>query len=269
MTDQATAIGLVPFSGRPFPSAIQGRSEPAIVPASREPQEPGRAAEIKPADPATTPRTPPLAGETQIAAQQDRVQGAAKPGGSTPAGSSTTGARQPGELTEEQKKKVQVLQERDRAVRAHEAAHKLAGGSYAGQPTFETVKGPDGQAYAVSGEVSIDTSEVPNNPDATISKLETVIRAALAPSDPSAQDRQVAAEAQAKIQKARQEKEQKATKEAEKTQESGVKADPGVTASSGTNDASPSGAGKSNPVARATARRDTAFAPGTLFNLVA
>jgi SprA-related family len=117
--------------------------------------------------------------------------------------------------------------------------------------------------------VSIDTSEVPNNPDATISKLETVIRAALAPSDPSAQDRQVAAEAQAKIQKARQEKEQKEAKEAEKTQKSDAKADPGVTASSGPNDASPSSAGKSNPVARATARRDTALAPGTLFNLVA
>jgi len=46
---------------------------------------------------------------------------------------------------------------------------------------------------------------VPGNPAATIRKMETVRRAALAPSQPSAKDRQVAAEAQRKAQEARRE----------------------------------------------------------------
>ena len=177
--------------------------------------------------------------------RHSRTRPARKP---SPAGPpSAAGGRQPGELTDEEKKKVQALQERDHAVRAHEAAHKLAGGSYAGQPSFTTVKGPDGQSYAIGGEVPIDTSAVPNNPDATISKLETVIRAALAPSDPSAQDRQVAAEAQAKIQKAREQKQQNQEKELEKSKEAGGKAGPGSGANSGTHGAGPAGRAKSQP----------------------
>ncbi|MGI9387090.1 MAG: putative metalloprotease CJM1_0395 family protein, partial [Methyloligellaceae bacterium] len=88
------------------------------------------------------------------------------------------------ELTEEERKEVEELKRRDREVRAHEQAHKSAGGSIAGNPSFETVTGPDGRSYAVSGEVKIDTSPVPNNPDATIRKMEVVKRAALAPSQP-------------------------------------------------------------------------------------
>jgi hypothetical protein len=123
----------------------------------------------------------------------------------------------PDGLTEEERKEVERLRKRDQEVRAHEQAHKAAGGPYAGQVTFETERGPDGRAYAVSGEVKIDTSEVPNNPQATIRKLETVKRAALAPSQPSSQDRQVASQADAKIRQAQQElREEKAAEEAEK-----------------------------------------------------
>ena len=46
---------------------------------------------------------------------------------------------------------------------------------------------------------------MPGNPAATIRKMEAVKRAALAPSQPSAKDRQVAAEAERKAQVARQE----------------------------------------------------------------
>jgi hypothetical protein len=49
--------------------------------------------------------------------------------------------------------------------------------------------------YAVSGEVQIDTAPIPGNPGATISKMDTVIRAALASQEPSAQDSRVAADA--------------------------------------------------------------------------
>ena len=59
---------------------------------------------------------------------------------------------------------------------------------------FERVRGPDGRLYAVGGEVSIDASAA-NTPEATLAKAEIIRRAALAPADPSAQDRAVAAQA--------------------------------------------------------------------------
>lgn len=124
----------------------------------------------------------------------------------------------PDGLTEAERKEVQKLKQRDREVRAHEAAHKAAGGSLASAPSYETVTGPDGRSYAVSGEVKIDTSPVPNNPEATIRKMEIVRRAALAPSQPSAQDRQVAADAAAKIQQARAEKREQDAEEREEVQ---------------------------------------------------
>lgn len=98
---------------------------------------------------------------------------------------------------------VSELKGRDREVRAHESAHAAVGGQYAGAPVFQYQKGPDGRRYAVGGEVSIDASPVPDNPQATIRKLETVRAAALAPADPSPQDRQVAARATALIAEAR------------------------------------------------------------------
>ena len=48
--------------------------------------------------------------------------------------------------------------------------------------------------YAVSGEVKTDTSKE-RDPEATIRKMQKVRRAALAPAQPSAQDRSVAAQA--------------------------------------------------------------------------
>lgn len=99
---------------------------------------------------------------------------------------------------------LRELKRRDQQVRAHEQAHISAGGRYvrsAAQFSYET--GPDGRRYAVGGEVSIDISAVPGDLQATIRKAETVARAALAPADPSAQDRAVAASAQQLIAQAR------------------------------------------------------------------
>lgn len=99
-------------------------------------------------------------------------------------------------LTPEEKKEVQELKEQDAKVRRHEQAHVMAGGRYIrSRAQFQYVTGPDGKQYAVSGEVQIDTSEVPDDPEATIQKAQVVRRAALAPADPSPQDRRVAAEA--------------------------------------------------------------------------
>ncbi|MDC0661710.1 putative metalloprotease CJM1_0395 family protein [Marinobacter sp. SS21] len=87
------------------------------------------------------------------------------------------------------------LKARDREVRAHEQAHQSVGGQYASAPSYTYQRGPDGVQYAVGGEVQIDISPVSGHPQATIDKMRTVRAAALAPAEPSGQDRTVAAEA--------------------------------------------------------------------------
>ena len=101
----------------------------------------------------------------------------------------------PGELSEAEKQQVQELKARDREVRAHEQAHKAAGGQFAGAIQLEFTTGPDGRRYAVGGEVPIDAS-AESDPEATVRKMDVVIRAALAPAEPSPQDRSVARQAQ-------------------------------------------------------------------------
>src|SRR5690606_31300687 len=90
---------------------------------------------------------------------------------------------------------IRELKQRDQEVRAHEQAHAAIGGQYAGAATFSYQLGPDGVRYAVGGEVSIDVSKVANDPQSTLDKMQQVQRAALAPAEPSSQDRQVAAQA--------------------------------------------------------------------------
>ncbi len=92
-------------------------------------------------------------------------------------------------------KQIRQLADRDREVRTHEQAHQSIGGKYAGAMSLTYERGPDGKNYAVGGEVSIDTGPVPGNPQATLDKAETIRRAALAPAEPSNQDRRVASEA--------------------------------------------------------------------------
>nr|WP_320133100.1 putative metalloprotease CJM1_0395 family protein [uncultured Holophaga sp.] len=102
------------------------------------------------------------------------------------------------DLSKEQKDEVDKLKARDTAVKAHEAAHLAAAGGLAqGGPSFTYQQGPDGAKYAIGGEVSIDTSPVKGDPEATMAKAQRIIAAALAPADPSPQDRTVAAMATA------------------------------------------------------------------------
>lgn len=100
---------------------------------------------------------------------------------------------------------IQELAARDREVRAHEQAHAAVAGQYAGSPTYSFVRGPDGVSYAVGGEVSIDTSPIPGDPEATLRKAQQLRRAANAPADPSSQDGSVAAQAAQMEQQARAE----------------------------------------------------------------
>lgn len=147
--------------------------------------------------------------------EQLLARGNSAPRESTGAGDEReqTGARDSGDsdreaiegLTPEQQTEVRELAARDREVRAHEQAHANVGGQYAGAPSYTYQRGPDGRQYAVGGEVSIDVSPVPGDPQATIDKARIVRRAALAPAEPSPQDRSVAAEATALEQQARAE----------------------------------------------------------------
>ncbi len=109
------------------------------------------------------------------------------------------------ELSDQEKREIERLRQIDRKVRAHEAAHQAAAGSLVRGKSFRYERGPDGKQYAVAGEVRIDTSPVPGDPEATIRKMQQVQRAALAPADPSPQDRSVAAQAQRQEMRARQE----------------------------------------------------------------
>ncbi|GHT24309.1 hypothetical protein FACS189419_09190 [Planctomycetales bacterium] len=110
------------------------------------------------------------------------------------------------ELTAEEQEQVEKLKARDREVRQHEAAHVATAGQYATSgPSYTFQTGPDGGKYAVGGEVGVDTSVVSGDPQATIQKMQTVAAAALAPAEPSSQDRKVAAEARQKIAEARME----------------------------------------------------------------
>ena len=132
--------------------------------------------------------------------QQDAArasQPAPKPASSRPASST--------ELSAEERRVVAQLARIDREVRAHEQAHLSAAGGLARGASFSYVTGPDGRRYAVGGEVAIDASPVDGNPEATVRKAQQVRAAANAPANPSAQDRQVAAQASGMEQAARQE----------------------------------------------------------------
>lgn len=99
------------------------------------------------------------------------------------------------ELTQEELAMIEQLSARDQEVRAHERAHQAVAGSYAGSASYTYQSGPDGKRYAIGGEVPIDTSPIPGDPQATIAKMQVVKAAAMAPAEPSSQDRRVAASA--------------------------------------------------------------------------
>lgn len=122
-------------------------------------------------------------------------------------------------------------------VKAHEAAHKAAGGALAGPVSYTYQRGPDGRNYVVGGEVPIEIS-TGSTPQETISRMQQVISAALAPADPSPQDRAVAAQASNIQQQARQQAASANASVMEKSSSEAEKPDkslPGAAAVSGQN----------------------------------
>ncbi|MCZ4251344.1 putative metalloprotease CJM1_0395 family protein [Pseudoalteromonas shioyasakiensis] len=103
------------------------------------------------------------------------------------------------EQEQQDTEQIKELKARDTEVRIHEQAHATVGGQYAGSPSYEYQRGPDGTNYAVGGEVQIDVAEIKGDPKATIEKMQTVRAAALAPQEPSSADRSIAADATQKL----------------------------------------------------------------------
>ncbi|MEQ5814458.1 hypothetical protein J3362_02975 [Marinobacter sp. NFXS11] len=160
----------------PFPGAsFQGQVSPRV-------QTPGSAA-AEPEAPTSGARSTEASGKSESARENPESK-AGDRGGDNPQG-----------LSEQELKQLTDLKARDREVRAHEAAHQAVGGQYAGAMSFTYQRGPDGAQYAVGGEVSIDLSPVQGDPQATIEKMRIVRAAAMAPAEPSGQDRAVAAQA--------------------------------------------------------------------------
>jgi hypothetical protein len=108
-------------------------------------------------------------------------------------------------LSDEEQRSVADLRRRDLEVRSHEQTHRSVGAQYAGSIHLDYQVGPDGKRYAVSGSTPIDVAAVPNDPAATLHKMEIVQRAATAPANPSGADRQVASAAAQQAQQARAE----------------------------------------------------------------
>jgi len=201
------------------------------------------------------------------------------------------------ELSPAAKAEVAKLQARDADVRAHEEAHMAAGGSLASGATYDFEKGPDGKMYAVGGEVSIDSSAVKGDPQATLAKAQRVEAAALAPADPSGQDVSVATQAAAMATQAAADlASQNAAKAGGQTQASGAKGNPsgapaatqaaGATAPQAAGATAPQAAGATAPQAAAqggtpvrgpvravpgygTAATETGKQAGQLFNAFA
>ncbi len=88
--------------------------------------------------------------------------------------------------------KQALIEKNYNEIYAHELAHKTAGGHLAGAIVIE--RNSDG--IPVGGHVEIKMPSInTRNPEQTIKDADTVIRSAMAPSDPSGQDYKVAAQA--------------------------------------------------------------------------
>lgn len=145
----------------------------------------------------------PALGGGDAAWRQGTAMNAARPAGAS-GGPATAGAGGKAQeagagaadtLSEAEQRQVAELAERDREVRAHEMAHVAAGAGLVTRGASYTYQtGPDGQRYAIGGEVGIDTSPG-RSPEETLAKAARIRAAALAPAEPSGQDRQVAAQA--------------------------------------------------------------------------
>ena len=134
-------------------------------------------------------------------------------------GREQTGAGTNQELTPQEQQQLAELKQTDAQVKAHEHAHKsTAAGLTTSGPNYEYETGPDGKKYAVAGDVNVSYQKS-SDPEVNLKNAQQLKAAALAPADPSSQDRKVAMQADREIAQARQEimEEQNQTEEEEET----------------------------------------------------
>jgi len=105
-------------------------------------------------------------------------------------------------LNLDEQRVIRQLQARDAEVRAHESAHKSAGGSLSGAASYTYQQGPDGRNYAIGGEVPI-RMPASGNAESLARNAQQVRRAALAPAKPSGSDMAIASMATRAEQQAR------------------------------------------------------------------
>ncbi|MGF1484330.1 MAG: putative metalloprotease CJM1_0395 family protein [Opitutales bacterium] len=98
----------------------------------------------------------------------------------------------PERLSDEEQKQLDVLQERDHKVRAEQIAEAVRSG-LAAQVHFIYRTGPDGNRYAVDGQVEHDVA-ASFSPEKTIERARELRAAILSSPDPSPKDLQVVAE---------------------------------------------------------------------------
>ncbi len=97
------------------------------------------------------------------------------------------------EMSAEDQALLDKLKARDSLVRGHETAHIMAAGGQATGPaqyTYQT--GPDGRQYAIGGSVNIAVVSSPSSDEDAANQAATASRAAMANSEMSLCDMQVA-----------------------------------------------------------------------------
>ena len=106
-------------------------------------------------------------------------------------------------LTVEERRQVEALRAKDAAVRASQQAHLAEAGGLAQSVVYSYQIGPDGQSYAIAGEVQLAAlpGGTPQDRQAEGQRLQ---QAALAPAAPSTDDQATAARAGAMEESARQ-----------------------------------------------------------------
>ncbi|WP_432472181.1 putative metalloprotease CJM1_0395 family protein [Amphritea sp. HPY] len=95
-------------------------------------------------------------------------------------------------VSDEELRLIRELAALDREVRQKEISDSAVSAGQTNASGLEYERGPDGRSYVIGGEVSIDTSAVPDDPEAVLEKTELILRAAQAVAEPSSQDRAAA-----------------------------------------------------------------------------
>jgi len=117
---------------------------------------------------------------------------------------------------------AKALKSRESEVKKHEAAHILAGTGVTSGLSYTYQQASDGSSYAIGGEVTVNMQEG-STPEETIQKAQKMKAAALAPSNPSAQDQDLAVMAMKMEANARQERAEKQKEAQEKLKETAEK----------------------------------------------